>query len=291
MRKSNSNWFLKYSKKQQISLVVLVVICLMLQFVLFSVDFSTQYHITPEEQNWIGKQKELEAIKAKSKLNEFRIYTFNPNYLSDYKGYKLGMSTAEIDRLLAFRKQNKYVNSAAEFQKVTQISDSLLKIIAPYFKFPSWVKNKPVAFVSNSVRTKSTMSKIKTDINLATAADLERIYGIGEKLAQRILSYKAKVGGFVSMKQLDEIWGLSPEVLSELDQNFKIIQMPVIKKVNINNASLKELSQFPYFNYASAKQILIYRSMNGDFHSIEDLIKIKDFPVEKANIIALYLDF
>jgi hypothetical protein len=30
--------------------------------------------------------------------------------------------------------------------------------------------------------------------------------------------------------------------------------------------------------------------MNGDIN-IEDLTKIKGFPVEKANIIALYLDF
>jgi hypothetical protein len=31
--------------------------------------------------------------------------------------------------------------------------------------------------------------------------------------------------------------------------------------------------------------------MNGDIKNIEDLIKIKGFPVEKAKIIDLYLDF
>ena len=50
--------------------------------------------------------------------------------------------------------------------------------------------------------------------------------------------------------------------------------------------------QFPYFSkYQLAKSIVTYRSMNGEIKNIEDLTKIKDFPVEKANIIVLYLEF
>jgi DNA uptake protein ComE-like DNA-binding protein len=67
--------------------------------------------------------------------------------------------------------------------------------------------------------------------------------------------------------------------------------LPNIKNNDINNASLKKISQFSYFKYAQAKEIVIYRSMNGDIKNVEDLIKIKGFPVEKAKIIALYLDF
>ena len=63
-----------------------------------------------------------------------------------------------------------------------------------------------------------------------------------------------------------------------------------IKKININSASIKELSQFPFFKYNLAKEIVTYRTMNGDI-KIEDLTKIKGFPVEKLKIIALYLEF
>ena len=49
------------------------------------------------------------------------------------------MSLTEIDRLLLFRRKNKFINSEREFQKITQVSDSLLAKIAPYFKFPDWV--------------------------------------------------------------------------------------------------------------------------------------------------------
>ena len=93
------------------------------------------------------------------------------------------------------------------------------------------------------------------------------------------------------MEQMKDVWGLSPEVLFELNTHFKIVTVPNFKKITVNDASLKELAQFPYFRYALAKQIITYRSMNGNFKNIEDLAKIKDFPVEKAKIISLYLEF
>ena len=99
------------------------------------------------------------------------------------------------------------------------------------------------------------------------------------------------LGGFVSMEQMSDVWGLSPEVIIELNNHFKISVLPKLKKIDISNASLKELSQFYYFKYAIAKEIVTYRSMNGDFKNIEDLTKIKGFPVDKAKTIALYLDF
>ena len=90
---------------------------------------------------------------------------------------------------------------------------------------------------------------------------------------------------------MNDVWGLSPEVVENLNTHFKVLVLPNLKKIDINNASLKELSQFPYFKYPLAKQIVTFRSMNGDIKNVEDLIKIKGFPVEKANIIGLYLDF
>lgn len=53
----------------------------------------------------------------------------------------LGMSLVEIDKLHRFRESDKWVNSKADFKKVTGVSDSLLAEISPYFKFPEWVTN------------------------------------------------------------------------------------------------------------------------------------------------------
>jgi DNA uptake protein ComE-like DNA-binding protein len=201
------------------------------------------------------------------------------------------MSVPEIDRLLAFRKENKYVNSAKEFQAVTKVSDSLLKVIAPNFKFPDWVNNKK-EFKKYSKSTFAKKEKIVLiDINRASQEDLIKIYGIGEALSIRILKLKESLGGFVSMEQMKEVWGLSPEVIENLNAHFKIMVLPNLKKIDINNASIKELSQFPYFKYPISKQIVTYRSMNGDIKNIEDLTKIIALSNDKAKIIAIYLDF
>jgi len=119
---------------------------------------------------------------------------------------------------------------------------------------------------------------------------LMKIYGIGEGLSKRILEQKEKFGAFVSMEQMSDVWGLSPEVIVKLNESFFVKNTTNQKKIKINSATIKELSQFPYFRYALAKEIVTYRSMNNDI-KIEDLAKIKGFPVEKIKIIALYLEF
>jgi DNA uptake protein ComE-like DNA-binding protein len=92
------------------------------------------------------------------------------------------------------------------------------------------------------------------------------------------------------MEQMEDIWGLSPEVIEKLNTSFKVFIIPNVKKININTASIKELSLFHNFRYSLAREIVVFRSMNGDI-KIEDLAKIKGFPVDKIKIIALYLEF
>jgi len=292
--------YFKFTNHQRTGIVFLLGLIIMLQIIYYYVNFSSPDKFSPEKQEWLALQTEINSLKKEKYKNKPQVYLFNPNFITDYKGYKLGMSIEEIDRLLAFRKENKYVNSPEEFQQVTKISDSLLKAISPLFKFPDWIKNKK-EFADNTSSTEYKKYPEKTftkkdkpvliDINQATQEDLVKIYGVGEAISLRILRQKEILGGFVSMEQLNEVWGLSPEVLFELNSHFKIYTLPNFKKIAINDISLKELAQFPYFKYTLAKQIITCRSMNGDFKNIEDLAKIKGFPVEKAKIISLYLEF
>jgi DNA uptake protein ComE-like DNA-binding protein len=281
--------YFQYSKSQRSGIFLLVVLCVICQLAFFYLGPSMENSENSEKQKWISLQSKVDSLKVEKQNYIPKIYPFNPNFITDYKGSKLGMSVAEIDRLLNFRKTNQYVNSASEFQKVTQVSDSLLSTISPYFKFPDWVNKRK----ANNFKPfeKKAEKIVLLDINHATKEDLIKIYGIGPALSDRILKQKELFGGFVSLKQMDDIWGLSPEVIENLNKYFIVTALPRIKKIDINNASIKELMLFPYFKYALAKSIVTYRSMNGDFKNSEDLTKINDFPSEKLDIISLYLEF
>jgi DNA uptake protein ComE-like DNA-binding protein len=260
---------------------------------LFYYFISNQKPLTSEDTSWLLAQNEIDSLKQNRAIKKDTIYPFNPNYITDYKGYKLGMSVQEIDRLHQFRAQNKYVNSAVEFQKVTKVSSDLLQKISPYFKFPDWVTNKSATSYKKfqTYPSKEKVAIIQKDINAATKEDLIAVYGIGEKLADKILIEKEKFGGFVSMEQFQFIWGISPEAIEDLQKRFFVKNTSSILKVAINELSIKELAKFPYFNYALAKEIVIYRSMNNGIKEISDLTKIKGMPNQKIKIIALYLEF
>ena len=280
-----------FSKSHRSGIVILLILMVLVQ--LFYYFISNQKPLRSEATSWLLAQNEIDSLKQNRSFKKDTIYPFNPNFITDYKGYKLGMSVQEIDRLHQFRAQNKYVNSAVEFQKVTKVSSDLLQKISPYFKFPDWVTNKSATSYKKfqMYPSKEKVAIIQKDINAATKEDLIAVYGIGEKLADKILIEKDKFGGFVSLEQFQFIWGISPEAIEDLQKRFFVKNTSSILKVAINELSIKELAKFPYFNYALAKEIVIYRSMNNGIKEISDLTKIKGMPNEKIKIIALYLEF
>ncbi len=283
-----------FNKEQRLGLFSLIGLIVILQLAYFFVDFTPTEKTSNNEKDWLALQIEVDSLKAIADDNTYKMYPFNPNFITDFKGYKMGMKVAEIDRLLAFRKTNKYVNSAKEFQNVTKISDSLLVTMAPFFKFPDWInnKNKTQSYANSNFKSSKKEELFSTkDINQATKEDLMKIYGIGDGISERILKEKEKYGAFVNMQQMQDIWGLSPEVVAELNKKFKIITSTGVKKININNLPARELAKFPYFKYALAKEIVTFRSMNGGIKNSDDLTKINGFPLDKLAIIALYLEF
>ncbi len=233
-------------------------------------------------------QDKLDSLKANLATDTREVFPFNPNYMTDYKGYTLGMSTEEVDRLLAYRNKNKYVNSAEDFQRVTKISDSLLVRIKPYLKFTKWKKR----YNTESTRTsgKTTGPSItKKDINVATAEELRVVNGVGEVLSKRIVKFRNRLGGFVNNDQLKDVYGLEPEVVERMLEKFDVISIPSINKINLNKASADQLSKLVYINRTLAQQIVAFRAANGPFDSLDDLTQVEGFPQERIDRIKLYL--
>ena len=134
----------------------------------------------------------------------------------------MGMSTEEIDRSLAFRKENKWINSVEDFKKVTKVSDSLLNKISPYFKFPDWVTNPKSKNKYVKKRFKEKKFTQKIDLNLATQDQLEAVNGIGKAFSKRIIDYRNKLGGFTNDIQLYQVYGLDFQVANSILKEFTL---------------------------------------------------------------------
>jgi len=281
-----------YNKRQRNGILFLILIILILQFIYVFVDFSSIDNFQTNSIENLKYQNQIDSLKRiKKETNKQKIFPFNPNYLTDYKGYILGMNTKEIDRLLDFRAKGNFINSSIEFQNITGVNDSLLNAISAYFKFPDWVsfkqKNKSVKKLSP--KKNSSFGVEKQDLNLVTANELMKIKGIGEKLAKRIVSYRNMLQGFSYNEQLYEVYYLNKDVADKVLLQFAVMNIPLIQKININEANFKEVLQLPYIDYELTKKIFDYRNEIGEFSSLQELKKIDSFPLEKFDRIALYL--
>ncbi len=286
----------KFNKQERSGIFFLLLIILLLQvtyfiFRSFSLGESkNRFAHDMETQAKIDLLKERDLHK-----DSIKIYPFNPNFITDYKGYSLGMSVEEIDRLHVFRATGKYVNSSNGFQEVTQISDSLLNVISSYFKFPAWAKKRSQNRVEserpfNNGQSIMSSNKVKVrDLNVATVEELKSISGIGEKLAARIIKFRDKLGGFLLAEQLYDVYGLSPEVVQRTLKRFKVINPPQIEKININTASVESLTKLIYLQKNMAIDIVLYRNSKKRIHSFAELLEIESFPKEKIDRITLYL--
>ena len=286
--------YFQFSNKQRSGIFLLLVIIVIAQYVYAFVDFSKDD--IPENSEELNTfRNELDSLRqVQLENNKPKIYPFNPNYITDYKGYTLGMSNKDIDRLLQFRASNQWVNSALQFQQVTKVSDSLLAKLSPYFKFPDWVTNpRPKDNRYNNSFSNTKVPKTyaqKIDLNKATAAQLQKVYGVGEKLSERILKYRNKhKGGFIADIELSEVWGLTPEVIENIKNDFTVKSPRAINKFNLNTATRDQLVTIQYIDYEVANGIIEERTLRDGFKSLEELTKVEDFPVNKIEIIKLYL--
>ena len=232
----------------------------------------------------------VDALKKQQSLEDQRvIYPFNPNFVSDYEGYVLKMTTEQIDRLHEFRAKQQWINSNAEFQKVTGVSNQWMTTYSTYFKFPDWVIDRQQKESKKPI-LKSLKYSEKKDLNTVDVEDLVLVSGIGETLANRIVKYRSDLGGFVNTNQLKDVYGLTSEVIDRLEELIALKTPLNIEKQDINTISVLELSELPYFGYEMSRSIVNFIKLREEISNFEELSKIEGFPSYKLDRIQLYLE-
>lgn len=256
----------------------------------YYVDFSKESLLDINSKEVIAIQKELDSLRTiEIESKKPKVFPFNPNFLSDFKGYVLGMSTEEIDRLLAFRKENKWINSVKDFKKVTKVSDSLLNKISPYFKFPDWISNsKPKKnYLKKGFKEKTFQQKV--DLNITTQEQLEKVNGIGKVKSKKIIDYRNKLGGFSDDIQIYQLYGLDYQVINKVLNEFTVKTPKEIIKMNFNSISASDIATIPGISFDLAKRIWEYRILNEQIESFSQLQNIEGLTKRKLQGIQLYL--
>ena len=197
-------------------------------------------------------QTQLDSLRTKENAQTPIVYQYNPNYLTDYRAYTLGLPPEAFDKLLRYRQTNSYVNTPKQFQEVTKLSDSLMEKLLPQLKF-----SKPLY----KSKTKNRII-LKKDINKASASDFQEVSGIGTVLSERIVKYRSYLSGFSVLEQCYEVYGLDSLVVQRLWERFEIQSFPEIERLDLTTVSLQELEQIPYLNRADARKIIAHRTKN-----------------------------
>lgn len=287
MKKLKSH--LRFSKNQRNGILFLALFIVVLQLIYFNIDFSKEPVLDVNSKEIVALQSEIDSLKqiaSNSKQREPR--KFNPNFITEYSGYTLGMSPEEIDRLHQFRAKDQWINSIADFKRVTQVSDSILDEISPRFQFPDWVTNpKPRSNNWASKTEKSFTQKI--DLNKATPEQLQEINGVGEVLSNRIINFRDRLNGFQIDEQLHDIYGLEYGVVKRILAEFTVKEKPEVVKININTASASDIATLPFISFNLAKEIVDYRLLREGIKEMDELKNIKGFPEQKIDRFALYL--
>jgi len=166
----------------------------------------------------------------------------------------LGMSIEEIDRLHRFRESGKWINSIADFKKVTQVSDSLLTSISPLFKFPDWVTNpKPKSgrsFVVKTTAEKGALNKITIP---------------------QLITYEAR------------------KTVRAILNDYTVKEIPIVEKIDVNKATASDLSTIKYINFDLGKEIVDYRTLREGIRDIDELLNIEGINQYLFERIKLYI--
>ena len=275
-----------FDRNQQRGIFVLLILMIVVVAGLYYVRNLPQDALVLDDTSLY--QHKVDSLKRIQQSRRDTIYPFNPNYITDYRGYKLGLSVEEIDRLHRFRESGKWINSKKDFQKVTMVSDKWLDSISPFFKFPEWVtnpkKNNYKPFVSFKDR-----KVVASNINNASQDQLKKVYGIGPALSGRIIKERERLKGFIDISQVSGIYGLTDSTMVQLKKHYYVIAPSNFNKIALNTATEEQLLAIPYFDDYLVDKLMEQRTLRDGFKSWDKVMLTSRFPQEKLPLIQLYL--
>jgi len=237
--------------------------------------------------------------KRKSSYNENDIikgelFHFDPNTITGSEWKRLGLRDKTIKTIENYRSKGGRFYKPEDLQRIYGLRDDEYERLKPFIKIESNTPQKNEELVSSKPKDEIQSSKTYgarysiIDVNIADSTAFISLPGIGSKLATRIITFREKLGGFYSIEQIGETYGLPDSTFQKIKQYLKL-DNPAVKKININTATVDEMKAHPYIKYSLANPIVSYRTEHGPFSKVEDIKKVMAVTEDTYKKIAPYL--
>lgn len=298
---------LSFSKKERIAIFIIVAAIIIIAILPFVYHKSNGPQNLPLDTGWMAaanalQEKTNNADYTNTKENDNNpasyqydrvendytterkgtLFQFDPNTLGAEGFKKLGLRDKTINTLMNYRNKGGQFRKPEDLAKIYGLRPDEFERLKPfvsiagnnngstYYKETNYQKTyEPAKPADASLPTPKY--KLKTiEINSADAAAYESLYGIGAKLAARIINFRDKLGGFYQIEQVGETFGVPDSTFQKIKPQLQV-NAAAIKKININTAAYDELNNHPYINSKTAYQILKYRKEKGSFTNIEEV--------------------
>ena len=245
-------------------------------------DFRKIYGVTNQIYNQVSPFLlfEHEQNSPKIAVPSTKLFSFDPNNATDSEFLRLGFSEKQIAAIRKYHEKVGHFKDKADFFRIRVIRDDQKQRLA------DWII---IGNTSEAIREeKSTIKTALTvELNTADTIRLEQMPGIGSVLAKRIVKYRDLLGGFYSVDQLSEVYGLSENALQQLAGRVTV-DVSKIRKIDLNFSDLNELSRHPYLQKSLAKKIIKFRSRFGNIKEITVLRDSMILNIDEYNRIKPY---
>ena len=192
------------------------------------------------------------------------LFPFDPNTLSEEGFRKLGLREKLIKTLIHYREKGGKFYTKESLQRIYGLKENEYQQLLPFIQ----IGEQKVLPTSNEIPVYS-----KIDLNTADQQELEKLPGIGAALAGHIIQYRGQLGGFTSIHQLSEVYGISATTFKQIQTRLQVLK-PRLQTLNLNTATYYELNAHPYLHGEIAGALVEYRKAHH--YKIEKLEQIRE---------------
>ena len=225
-------------------------------------------------------------------------FYFDPNRATDKEWERLGLNERQIRNIRNYQASGGNFRRKEDLQRLYTISAIQYQVLEPYIRFDANTppdkqvasEKKPVAETERITATLPREIKLQIELNTADSSLLTQLSGIGSVLASRTIRYRNRIGGFVDVAQLGEVYGINSELVERLAPQLSVDSL-LIRKISVNKATFRELVNHPYLSEQQVRGILNYRNLQNRINSLDELIRNNILKREDAEKIRPYLMF